>query len=771
MSVSSCFKNVKTPCGKACWVLYVLLLSLLVFFATSYIIFIIAFVLKFGLSVETFTSSALSEVGIFNFPVKIIELYGTWYKSYVVEENLRLLAVLPIAAILFSVIFFVWMCCTPPFRKKFAFAKIEDLKNLDVLGNGDVLFGALRNKKIKSQKATSSFVWFGKSLGKTTAVAIPTILDADDSNLIAVDCSGILSRFTSGHRNKVSKVYNFDWNKVDGAEEGVFYPRWNPLSPSNMPKKKESRDSYVKMIAQYMAVNKVGNYWEGIAAKLLEALIHFFAYKTDHASANDYFLNKIMREEVLTDEDKQLLHSYYMFMPESLSKKAIELLQSGNLNVQNYLPIGSWYNIPPSWQGKEFCFPMLADILIHRYCSVKHDGVSDNIYLWRDMLEEFMEEVALFNYGFDSASVFEYVITMTRQQRWLVFSMIMDVLNVFCKKSIRERTSLSDIKTKDILGGADKNLAKNKPISLYLVADTKESAFMTKFFLEVLFVVMLNNQKNDASTLVVLDDFELMPKVRMLSNLLAVPQEANISSLILTNEISDINARYEKNIMEDIMKHTKYKLLSSENNAELIEKFKQLSIFDVRAGQINSKSGINHLANPEMAFKSPIYRGIVEGLEKLKVKDAFTKGKYLLLVEGHYDCPIKLESLFFAKQDAFRRKAGVRDVVSLDEAIIERRNLQDIDVPNIVDVVGEAGIIVSSEEDLAQYLNDKKDFMMESMSELRNSYYGDNEKHHKLMEKKKLYMNKMKIEALEAEANWHPEEKKEEVNDLEVDEG
>ena len=139
---------------------------------------------------------------------------------------------------------------------------------------------------------------------------------------------------------------------LDKPESGEIWPRWNPFSDGNLPPKGLERDHYLLWIARYIAGGKDENYWSKLAGIALEGLLQFYVSKTEQASANDYFLGKLLDNGKLSAEDRDILLSYYALMPEEYSAPAIDNLQNNRLTIDNYLPVGSWGKYSARLAGK-----------------------------------------------------------------------------------------------------------------------------------------------------------------------------------------------------------------------------------------------------------------------------------------------------------------------------------------------------------------------------------------------------------------------------------
>lgn len=756
MSASSFFRESKSPYAFWIWLVYALLIITISFFVLSLFFFFLFYVLRYGLSIQTFKDTGLASITLFNFPTYVFEAYKEWFAEFQLARaanKMRVLLFIPHLGIISTIIFAIYILFTCPVKKRSGyFASLEEIDSLGILGKGAMLFGRIGDVLLKSRKSDTALVWFSKGLGKTTSIAIPTILNADNSNVITADCSGILPRFTSGYRAKVGKVFNFNWDKLDNPEKKEYYPRWNPLSNGNMPKKGQARNNYIKFISQYLVIKDPNNYWEKLASTTLEGLMHFFVSKIEQAMANDYFLTRLSNGHELTDEEKTILYSYYHYMPLDETEEAIHNIEDNNINFDNFLPVGSWYNIPEQWQGRDLSLSMIVDTLVYRYCS--SNSKDDNSALWKNMLNEYMTEATFFGYNPKFISVFEYLDHLSKKQRWVVFSIILDALSIFRKPSIRERTSLSDFTVHDVRGVVNGETGVKEHVTVYSGAYTKESAFMTSFFMDMILVANLQSKNNSSPLLFVLDDFELMPRLTMLEDLLSVKEESNISAMMLTNEVDSLNDIYSPEVVEDIINKTTYKLISAEGNEDVVERLNIMAVYDGKANEINMKSGINSLANPKMAFKSQSYSNLSHDLLSPRLKGQFTKGKYLLLVEDFYDTPIKADSLFFAKNQDLKAKASLREIDDVNDIVLRNRHRQDSVVPNILDVVNRAGVNITTVEELEQYLDKQRNSLVGNISKIKESNTDKENVSNNWKNYKKKSLENMQLDKMEEEDSW-----------------
>ena len=111
---------------------------------------------------------------------------------------------------------------------------------------------------------------------------------------------------TGGSRAKTSHVFMLNWSKVDEPEKGVYYPRFNFLSPQLVPPDGPDRDTYIDSVSKILIADKQGG--------------------------DSYFVNK--GRAALTG----FMH-----------------LIVARINEQ-----GDYSGVPTPWVGKEASLPMLA---------------------------------------------------------------------------------------------------------------------------------------------------------------------------------------------------------------------------------------------------------------------------------------------------------------------------------------------------------------------------------------------------------------------------
>lgn len=660
-------------------------------------------------------------------PLFLGTAYQVWFGRFV--SSLRggafstagLLPLLPLVLFVAATVFALFKSpysCNLWRRLKKRYAEVEDIKQMGLLEGEGLVLGKFQNQVLRLGKPLPVFVWGGIGCGKTMGVAIPSILGMDNSCLAAVDSSGLLAKYTSGYRAGLGPVFYFNWALQDMPEKGEFWPRWNPVSPRDLPENPAERDAYVRLLAECLLPRDKDNYWEDLTRTALEGFLLFFIAKIEKACANDYFLSNLLEKGRVPKDDKDLLLSYYVGMPNEISAPAIKALRNGNLDLEGYLPVGSWDNIPDVWKGKELCLGMLADCLIQRYFMITGEEDKQARDGWKIMLGQFLKEASIFNYHPRAVHIMQQLYYLTRNQRKIVFTMLMAPLTVFRKSNIRERTSLSDFSLRELR--AYEENGERRVTTLYLTADAvKSSGFMSRLMIDML--IGINTalpQKNPVYPLaIVCDDFEQLPKFSRLSDALMKGEEADMPLLLLTDGLQSLQRKYGVAELEEIIAGTSYKLMMADTPEHLSGHFGKLAVYGTKSVQIPAGSaGVFSQLKKGVADANYYYR-IARDL-KLKHNMLKIDGEhYLLLAAGYYHLPANVSLAAFVTDDAMRRRAAAESSYLLEDKFVRQRNMQDIEAPKVTDVLQKAGVSIEREEDIDLYLEDRYDEVLDALDE------------------------------------------------------
>lgn len=715
----------KSPVKTFLWMIRVIVWALICFYISGILFLSLSHLIHYGFSKGRLYQISDFVVVLCKNPLFMIEAYKQWAGVFALAfqySQLKLVSFLPmIPIVLFFMIIFGTYVKSPYsfnlwYRLNNHYAKLEDVKLMGILKGSMMALGKFQGMILRLNRAVSVFVWGAPGLGKTTTVAIPSILESDNANLVVAECSGALMKYTSGYRSQLGPVFYFNWALNDNPLKGEFWPRWNPLSPKDMPPKGAKRDKYLSNLAKYLLSKEKENYWKMMAAVAMEGLLQFYSSKIDQACANDYFLSELLDKGKLSNEDKNILLSYYAMMPKKYANNAMENLKNGTLDMNNYLPIGSWEGVPSMWQGKEFSFAMFADCLIQRYFLIMQNDNPQKTGGWKILLGELLKEASFFGYNFRSIQIMQNIFYLSKKQRQIIFTIMLAPLAVFRKSSVRERTSVSDISLEQVRGSKNSD-GSLLATSIYMVSDNRASAFMTRFLVDMIIENNLHDNSQDPvenPILFVMDDFERLPKFSSLTEGLTHGLDKKMSFLILTDGLKNIQNNYGVEGLEEIISNTSYKLMFAENNQRLSENFDKLAVYGTKSVQIPAiDTGAFYKVKTGFADAN-YYHRIAKGLLRGK---AFVvkKGQHLLLAEGFYHLPIRVNSMFFVKEEDLKNKATIEASYFLDEDFLSRRESQDMETPLLIEVLKEAHISVENEEDIDNYLENKYDEMVENI--------------------------------------------------------
>lgn len=152
----------------------------------------------------------------------------------------------------------------------------------------------------------------------------------------------------------------------------------------------------------------------------------------------------------------------------------------------------------------------------------------------------------------------------------------------------------------------------------------------------------------------------------------------------------------------------------AENNQRLSENFNKLAVYGTKSVQIPAiDTGAFRKVKTGLADAN-YYHRIAKGLLRGK-SFVVKKGQHLLLAEGFYHLPIRVNSMFFVKEENLKAKATIEASYFLDEDLLSRRDSQDMETPSLIKVLKEADIAVEKEEDIDSYLEYKYDEMVENI--------------------------------------------------------
>lgn len=612
------------------WLRTAIWLGVGLFFFTALLALPLNYLIRYG-----FTAEMLDWVwGYFKtLPTDLpywLDTYWAWIVSDIKSEYIFPFGVLPLVI---GVIAFGIMQANNPYEWLLGGdgssrpARIRDLIAMKVLEGWLMVLGEWEGKLLRLNETLSALCVAPPGTGKTTGIVVPTILDAGEkTSLIVNDVKPEIFDITSGYRQQDSIVIRLDWAAQDDPAKGIFYARWNPLSPRSMPPLGPERDLYIDRIVNVVIPDPKGSadpHWTFKGRSALAGLIHFLVSKCE-AKNND--------------------------------------------------------NLPPRWHGKEPCFPMLLDwtteALIAAGEEVEEQRKRDpNLALFADPVKNFMmnavNESRLGHYSQRAVVELTQLANTPEKERGSILSTIDSGINIFKNEAVRQRTTMSDFAFSDIRGMECPETGKMKPVTIYITVnqeDVKSLSVITGLFVETLSAYLVAHKPGaydrDGKTklgpcavMFVLDEFPQMPKLQALIDGPAVGRGQKISYMMIGQDLGQISGVYGEDALNTIFSTTAAKIVLPLNNEKTAERFSKM------VGNREKISTSWSQSKFMGATENPFKRGLNQswGSDVTVRPDEFMgipKGKHWVLMQGYVYRPIYADTPFYFKNSKFKSKVA-----------------------------------------------------------------------------------------------------------------
>ncbi len=554
----------------------------------------------------------------------------------------------------------------------------DDHKNKEGLFGGFMMvLGYFKSKALKMDTCLSALLLAPAGTGKSVGVVIPTILGCDNVSMIVNDPKPELKQKTSAYRATVGPVFILNWAARDEPENGIYYPAWNPLSPENLPDNAEEKSTYIQVIVNSIVEeNAKDPHWSNTARAALTGFINFIVSKVERAKANDYFYARL-KSGTFDSQDAAVLMDYYMTMTSDPNAyAAMALLQQGQLNINNYVHVGSWGGLPAEWHGAEASIPMFLAWYVEGQIKVaqqieerKRQG--DQMVMMADPMKDFLNEAVneaqLYAYDSDAISALINLANTPDKERGSVISTMNAGLNIFRHPAVNKHTRHSDLHFGDLRGMVDPRDGKVKPVTVYLsmnVADAPAFSAITSMFIELLSNFLIANPPEKTNhgqklgpypALFVLDEMPTMNKLQAIIQGPAVGRGQKVSYLIVGQDISQIAEKYGDKAADTIIANTAAKVILRVNDPATAERFTSMMGKKKTKKKEKGPDGKETEVTKEEDLFSPM--------------DLMTlpMGKQIIMYQGHYNRPVEADGEWY-----FYRKNKIQiemdDKVQMGEA-------------------------------------------------------------------------------------------------------
>ncbi len=581
-----------------------------------------------------------------------------------------------------------------------------------------MVVGRFKGHLLKLNETLSTLCCAPPGTGKTAGVVIPTIFNSPGMSIVVNDPKPELCFSTSGARAKDGPVFIINWGQEDNPAEGIYYPSWNPLSPTAIPAPGPERDMYIDSMTNVLVEDPKGGadpHWSKTGRAALTGFLHFISFKCEKARANDYFIGRIY-EGKLDAEDKKVLEGYYLDMNDPAAARAVQNLRSDNLTIDNYVPIGTWALLPERWIGHEPCIAMILEWITEAQIKQSQDikrrmdegdqmaAMADPM---RDLLEEAITEARKFGYSQRCIVELSQLSSMPDKERGSVLSTAFSGIGIFKNSAVVARTSFSDINFKDLRGMKDPITGEFKPISVYLSVnqvDARALSVISGTFIDLMSAYLIANppkfkNKTDGvmgpfPCLFVLDEFPTMPKIRAVIEGPAVGRGQKVSYLLIGQDLGQISGKYGKDDLETVISTTACKVILSQNNEVTAQRFsKMIGNKTVQTSSFSKNEGaFNKGASP--FAKNVSYQ--LQGTSVISTTQLLSLPmlKQVVLMQGFIDRPIMADAPRFYLDKHMLALSKLPPAPAVPDWIVAQR--EDIND----DMLAKLGIDYSEDDDI-----------------------------------------------------------------------
>lgn len=687
------------------WMSLTVIITLLVTIFLAVISMPLGYVIGNGISKESMDNVGKFMGMIFNDPSYLFSRYWNWMRqigNYHGPFSFSLwLPVLPILSLPIGLII---GAVTNPYRFQSnihgsgRIATLKDIKAMKLLDGFCMVIGKFKGYYLKLPETLSTLCCAPPGTGKTAGVVIPTIFNSKGLSLVINDPKPELCFTTSGARAKEGPVFIINWGAEDNPAEGLYYPSWNPLSPTALPAQGPGRDMYIDSMCNILVEDPKGGadpHWSQTGRAALTGFIHFIASKCEKARANDYFIGRVY-EGKLDEEDKQVLEGYYedIKMHNPAAVRAISDLRNNNLTVENYVPIGTWDLLPEKWVGREACIAMIMEWLteaqIKQGQEIKRrlaegDQMAAMADPMRDLLDAAIEESRKYGYSQRAYTELSTLSNMPDKERGSVMSTAFAGIGVFKNSAVVSRTSFSDLQFKDLRGMKDPITGEWKPISVYLSinqVDARALGVISGIFIELMSSYLISNPPNYVNAtdgkmgpfpaLFVLDEFPQMPKLKAVIDGPAVGRGQKVSYLLIGQDLGQISGKYGKDDLETVISTTACKVILSQNNEQTAQRFsKMVGNKTVQTSSYSKQEGFSKQDNP--FSKNVNYQ--LQGVSVITTSQLLSLPmlKQVVLYQSYIDRPIIADSPRYYLDPKMRALSKLPAAPNVPEWIVAQR--------------------------------------------------------------------------------------------------
>lgn len=678
------------------WLMIAYILFALFMWGVFIMIFPISYWINNGFNLEVFQSAEMQSYFTKIAKTKgfyVILSYYQWATAFIAGYTKTIIPALPLMALPVLLVIVKGINPHDVTSKPSQWSRKADeklIKKMKVWDGFIIVLGKFKKRFLKLSETLSVLACAPPGTGKTVGIVVPTIFECDTVSMIVNDPKPELCYITSGYRATLGPVFIINWGKEDDPENNIYYPSWNPLSPGTIPEQGPDRDMYVDSMVNVFVQDPAGSsadpHWSKTGRNALAGFIQFIVSKCERAKASDYFYTRL-KEGSFNGSDAGKLERYYLEMNDGYAMGALSLLREGRITSENYVPIGTWADIPKQWIGKEASIPLLLDWISEAQVAIaesirkrKEEGdqmaaLSDPM---KDMLENAVMEARRYGYAHRAVLELTQLANTPDKERGSILSTALSGVSIFKNQAVRQRTCRSDFSFKDIRGMVDPRDGKIKPVTIYLSVnqtDARALNVITGVFVELMSNFLISNPPNKElnkkgdkigpyATLFVLDEFPQMPKLNAVIDGPAIGRGQKVSYLLIAQDLGQIEAGYGREHVETLMSTTAAKIILTQNNENTAKRFSDI-MGKENIAETKYKNGTN-----TNAFKRDA--DVVVGEKSLYSQAAImmlAPEKQIVIMQGYARYPIETTSPRYYKDEKLLAKSKIPSAPPIPEWI------------------------------------------------------------------------------------------------------
>ena len=267
------------------------------------------------------------------------------------------------------------------------------------------------------------------------------------------------------------------------------------------------------------------------------------------------------------------------------------------MTAMNYVHVGTWAGVPPAWVGKEASLSLILDWINTNQIRIAEElenrrKQGDQMVMMADPMKDMffgaVDEARQYGYAHRAILELTQLANTPDKERGSILSTVMAGLGIFRNAAVRNRTSHSDFHFSDLRGIKNPKTGKWEPVSIYIsinLVDAEALNPITAIFVELMSQFLITNKPDDIHAgqklgpYPVLFALDEMPKMQKLDAVIKGPdlgRSAQVSYLIIGQNLHQFSEKYGKDAAETILATTAAKIVFRQNDMDSARKFSEL---------------------------------------------------------------------------------------------------------------------------------------------------------------------------------------------------